>query len=451
MRLSFRLSALAAVAIAALGPAAIPAAAASAPTPAGSQLWAARFRGISGKGAAAYAAVASPDSAAVFVTGDYSHRGGAGDSGETVAYNATTGATLWRARYAAGGHNDSSFDAIAISPTGSVVFVTGETSLTPGGSRTDLTVAYNASTGAQLWAVSPAFGTGASSIAASTFGAAVYVTGGGGTVAYNATTGATLWTADTGVTGGTSDGVSPNGKTVYVTGSAGSSPSGTSMYKTAAYNAATGASRWTVPSPFQSRALAVDQDGSEIVVTGDTGHPGTSSASGATVAYSAATGAKMWDQGFTSKYGFTEPLSVAMNHTATLVFVTGFTTVKGGSVAYRTVAYDATTGTTAWARHVGSESADAPPTLAVSPLGTDVYVTGSKPNAPGAGSHYATVAYNTANGTVDWTARYPSQATSHALAITVSPDGTKAFVTGFVAGQRADVMTTVAYSTGDRP
>ena len=86
----------------------------------------------------------SPDGTKVFVTGT------SDDSDyTTVAYNAVTGAQLWAARYNGASTGERGADSVAVS--GSTVFVTGSSY---GGSTTNYdyaTVAYNAATGAQLW------------------------------------------------------------------------------------------------------------------------------------------------------------------------------------------------------------------------------------------------------------------------------------------------------------
>ena len=69
--------------------------------------------------------------------------------------------------------------------------------------------------------------------------------------------------------------------------------------------------------------------------------------------------------------------------------------------------------------------------LAVSPGGGAVFVTGTSFGAQNPPVDYATVGYNTATGARLWVSRYSGPAReSEAAALAVSPDGTKVFVTG---------------------
>lgn len=97
---------------------------------AGMRLWVARYSspGSANDGAAAVAV--SPDGSRVFVTG------GSNDNYATVAYSTATGGQLWAARYTARVKDNAS--AIAVSPDGRSVFVTG-TSYTTDGSSACLT------------------------------------------------------------------------------------------------------------------------------------------------------------------------------------------------------------------------------------------------------------------------------------------------------------------------
>jgi hypothetical protein len=156
----------------------------------GSQLWAARYTGPGHVGVA-YSVAVSPGGVRVFVTGQSAGTNGGVDYA-TVAYNAATGARLWAARYNGPTNTWSAASSVAVSPGGWSVFVTGVSEATSSG-LDYATVAYNAATGAQRWAArytGPAPGVDvANSLAVSPTTGTVYVTGTTGdayaTVAYH--------------------------------------------------------------------------------------------------------------------------------------------------------------------------------------------------------------------------------------------------------------------------
>jgi WD40 repeat protein len=175
-----------------------------------------------------------PDGSALFVGGSVRGRDGGSDFG-TVAYDAASGARIWSRRHAGRPRSHDYANALTVSPDGSTVFVTGESS---SGSSTGayVTVAYRADTGATVWSRrydGPVDGyASANAIVVAADGTRVYVTGesvGRGTagdyatVAYRARDGSKLWSARyDGRTGGwdvaLGIAVSPNGARVFVTG-----------------------------------------------------------------------------------------------------------------------------------------------------------------------------------------------------------------------------------------
>ena len=143
----------------------------------------------------------------------------------TVAYSAATGARLWVARYNGPANGNDAASSVAVSPGGSRVFVTGASQGTRSGPDY-ATVAYSAATGARLWVArynGPANGDDAArSVAVSPSGSAVYVTGssypGSTTLAYRAATGTQLWLARHNDMLLAAVAVSPGGSRIYVTG-----------------------------------------------------------------------------------------------------------------------------------------------------------------------------------------------------------------------------------------
>ncbi len=438
-----------------------------APGPA-AQLWVARYNGPGNINDLANSVAVSPAGGTVFVTGASGGSSLKYDYG-TVAYDAATGAQLWGARYngPANGSNDA--HALAVSPSGGTVFVTGDSTGTT--SLQDYaTVAYNAATGARLWVArynGPGNGNdGASSVAVSPGGGKVFVTGAStgttsgsdyATVAYNAATGARLWVARYNGPGNGNDGaravaVSPTGGTVYVTGYDTGKTSG-SDYATVAYNAATGARLWVARynrpgNGSAASSMAVSPGGGKVFVTGaSTG--ATSSSDYATVAYNAATGARLWVARYNGpRNSIDAATSVAVSPAVGTVFVTGYSWGTTSGSDYATVAYNAATGARLWvARYNGpGNSDDIAYALAVSPAGETVYVTGGD-TGTGGSDDYATTAYDATTGAPLWVARYNGPVGQNgANALAVSPHSGTVYVTGQSLGTNSGYdYATVAY------
>lgn len=407
----------------------------------GDQLWAASYPGSGAGEDTATTVVPSPDGTRIFVTG-YSYGSGTSLDYVTVAYDSATGSQLWAANYDGPGHLFDYAYAIAVSPDGTRVFVTGGSYASWTGERADYaTIAYDAANGATLW-TARYNGPGnsddvASAIALSPDGTRVFVTGrseGAGThydyatLAYDAASGATLWAARYGTPGGydqaTALGVGPGGSRVFVTGLVGSSDND---YATLAYDAVSGATLWVsrYNSPGNgfdgARALVVDPDGTRVFVTGG------SHDDYATIAYDTSSGGKLWEARTSGPGGgrSATPNAIAVSPDGGRVFVTGWSAYD-----YVTVAYDTSNGASLWESRYGSAaSADQPTAVAVSPDGAWVFVAG------GSDSDHATVSYDASTGAQNWEARYTDPtnrrsqwAAPHGLA--VSPDGDRVFVTG---------------------
>jgi WD40 repeat protein len=394
-----------------------------------------------------------------------------------TAAGAVPGARLWIARHVW----DLDWDdarALAVSPDGTRLFVTGFVTKGVGGYGSIGTVAYDAATGDELWASLydiPGRGGGGEDIEVSPDGARVFVTGyiGGAhgydfaTVAYDTSTGAELWTRRfDGMDGddvARAVGVSPDGSSVFVTGRSLRASDGDSQYVTLSYDASTGVKRWTrryhAPgaddAPGRTGAAAEDlevsADGSAVFVTGSSFEGVSSKRDYATLAYATATGAEFW----TSRYdgpGHRGDVAsdLAVSPDGSTVFVTGRS--PSGTrrrVDYATVSLDAATGAERWAsRYDGPDnglahSGDEARALVVSPDGSSVFVTGASVGAT-TDEHYATVAYDAGSGAQRWVARCCGSSYADASGIAVSPDGSQVFVTGTTGTW---IYTTVAYGT----
>ncbi len=443
-----------------------------APAVPGAQLWVRRYNGPGnnlGNDDVARSVAVSPDGTTVYVTG-YS-QGTISDEYATIAYNTATGARLWVSRYNDPSNYGAEANSVAVSPDGDTVFVTGSDNAASNG-EDYVTVAYNAATGAQLW-VSRYDGAAhgndyASEVAVSPGGSTVYVTGWSigtssiyyydwATVAYNPATGAQLWVRRSssayGTSGASALAVSPGGGTVFVTGFRHGATSDDD-YVTIAYNAATGATQWVRRyngpgnSVDQAYAVAVSPGGGTVYITGAS--IGSAGAwDDATIAYSAATGATRWLRRYSSSYGTSQGHALAVSPGGGTVYVTGFSVGGASEEDYRTVAYNAVTGARRWARRYNGpgNGTDEASSVAVSPGGTTVYVTGYSPGAT-SGDDYATVAYNAATGATRWVQRYGSGGgASQASAVAVSPTTGTVFITGYSTSLTSgEDYLTIAYS-----
>ncbi len=434
----------------------------------GTQLWMKLYANHGNGGA--LSATVSPNGSTVFVTGYTTTARGAEDD-TTVAYNSVTGAQRWAKSYGGPGGTDRAL-SVAVSPNGKAVFVTGYSFRAVSGVDY-ATIAYNATSGAQLWVKRYDDGLGnqgdseAAEVAVSPNGSTVFVTGTSlsatkgndyATIAYNAATGAQRWAARyNGASGGNyahALAVSPNGKTVFATGSS-IGAHNSYDYATVAYNAVTGAQRWAkryngARNGGVSRganAVVVNPNGSTVFVTGSS--IGTNDRYDyATVAYNAATGAQRWAKRYDSPgSGDGQAYSAAVSPSGATVFVTGYTDTSSTSAGYdyATVAYNAATGAQRWAaRYNGPGNfTDEAFQVAVAPGGGAVYVTGESASASFDAWGWATVAYNAATGSRLWIRRYDGAGGARAYSVAVSRTTGTVFVTGY-SGASGDYAT-IAY------
>jgi hypothetical protein len=424
----------------------------------------------------------SPDGSRVYVTGvslkdNY-------EVSETVASDAATGATVWIARY--DGYRSQGFAgarALAVGPGGARIFVTG-TDVGPSGTTDFVTIAYDAVTGVQLW-LDRFNGPGNAddmpqAIAVSPDGTRVFVTGSSrgpstgndyATVGYDTVTGRQSWVRRNFYPGNGSDEpagltVSPDSSTVFITGSSESPPSYSSDYLTVALAANTGSVRWlqrfnwTSGGTDRASAIAVSPDGSRVFVTGYSNGINTSS-DYATIAYAASTGDKIWLRRYNAT-GDEIGLALAASPDGSRVFVTGMSPTvnrtRGTDYAYATVAYGAADGTPLWVqRYNGPGSAgyswdDRPYAVGVSPDSSKVFVTGYT-SRDATNVDFATLAYAADSGARLWLRTFssPTSTRDESVALAVGPGGSRIFVagtaTGFSGAPGKSDYATVAYST----
>ena len=135
------------------------------------------------------------------------------------------------------------------------------------------------------------------------------------------------------------------------------------------------------------------------------------------------------------------------------MYVTGSSESPGVLHDYATVAYDAATGGQAWVRRYDgpAHGDDWTTSIAVSPDGADVFVTGYSPGV-GTSLDYATAAYDAATGYELWLRRYDGivHGNDWAWVVAASPADSRVFVTGHSKGAGAwndQDYVTIAYAT----
>ena len=366
----------------------------------------------------------------------------------TVAYDQRTGAKLW-ARRTSGGTDE--LHAIAVSPSGSMLYVTGTREM-PVTDEDVFTIAYDAATGTTRWSARYNQSRGGESledfgdaIAVSPDGSKVFVAGSSGgpfalLVAYNAETGARLWARSLQRSSWFfALAASPDSSRVYTTGGV-DTPTQFSNDLTMAFNASNGSTLWSrqyngpAGGEDGGNLIAVSPDGSRLYVSGASsklGEPGWTAGflDWATIAYRANTGTRLWAK----RYESGVPLSIAVAPAGDNVYVYGSSDQPGSAV----VAYAASSGAIRWI----ARSTMGWGRAALSPDGTNLYVT--RRSVAG----YVTTAYSESGGLL-WTTRALA-ISEETIAVGVSPDGHEVFVTGsvFVAGSTSPFqILTAAYA-----
>ena len=294
----------------------------------------------------------------------------------------------------------------------------------------------------------------ASATVTSPDGLTVYVTGNStfgskktqyATVAYDAATGAELWNVEA-VDSNYGDtalaiAISPDGSTLVVTGF------GYHGAFTVAYDAQTGTELWSESNPDQGYpfGVAISADGSVVAVVGSGGYI----SSIMTVGYDLASGTLLWtasiqDGGFEPTLGE----AIVASPDGHNFFSTGFA-YNGNSYEYITESIVAATGKKAWSARYNSPNSgeDEALAIAVSPDGSRVFVTGcGEGNGCGYGSSYATVAYDAHSGQTLWIRTYKDGAhNATPTAVRVTPDSSTVVVTGTVGGSNGENYGTIAY------
>lgn len=381
----------------------VPAAAAGSSTPV--RAWATSYR-VPFDIAQANASVLTLDGSRLFVTGTFYTPTSDWDI-VTVAFNTRNGARLWTARFNGSGNGFDHPNAIAVSPDGSRVYVTGYAQ-----TATDdvgVTLAYGAVGGATAWTKLSSNVLG-SSIAVGPSGARVYVAGNGFITALTRAAGATVWTS----TGGAWTSIVPSrdGSTLYATGR--------NDCTTAALRTGTGAPRTTKADANGCLYLVLDPAGNDLHALGYTFLP--SGYESVVISMDAQSGAIGWTTHRTGIW----PRAIGTDPGGQKVFVTGTAGSEcdgPGCGPFVTSAYEAGTGSEMWS---GSGPNDGYAiSQVVSPDGREVYATGTTLG------DLTTIARDTGTGAKLWVVRYgASTAEDVPVGIAVAADGGRIYVTG---------------------
>ncbi|MHB1875347.1 MAG: outer membrane protein assembly factor BamB family protein [Streptosporangiaceae bacterium] len=211
-------------------------------------------------------------------------------------------------------------------------------------------------------------------------------------VAYSAATGKPLWQRSAGIAPGLPGRaalvITPDGRTVVVAATSHAAHDKPRSYLTIGYNAASGAQRWARAYGGSRQnssvaALGLSPSGRTIYVTGLSQNPPANITVFATIAYNAVTGATAWAR--------IDRAAPAPNQAGIAVGRSGMVYLIGTLVA--TVAYSPA-GRQVWSRRVGSRSSmtTVASSVVVSPASGDVYVTGFTGGQSTRSENYLTVA-----------------------------------------------------------
>jgi DNA-binding beta-propeller fold protein YncE len=234
--------------------------------------------------------------------------------------------------------------------------------------------------------------------------------------------------------------VSPDGQTVFSVGRTWEEADQSLSWRTIAYNAASGAERWTAVFDGGKKswdwpgAMAVSPDGSTVYVAGTAGNDLYIDGDYAIVAYDTAEGDVRWETVYDHNTGGIEEVhGIELSPDGTRVYVTGENGTEHAP-DYVTIAVDTDSGDVAWAREykVKENGLDLGVSVAVGEALGDgarhvVYVTGASTAAT---MDHATIAYDH-DGEQLWVTRHQGPlGEDNGLYNALSPDGSTLYVTG---------------------
>lgn len=244
--------------------------------------------------------------------------------------------------------------------------------------------------------------------------------------------------------------VSPDGSSIFVVGTAFGDGADRSFVVTS-YQSASGAFRWarqvgtTILDASVTGDVGVSPDGTTVFVAGMV------DGSIRTVALDSETGAESWVRNHAGSFGYGD-VHLAVSPDGGHVYVAGPGFRSAWLEDYHTLAYDSATGALGWEAWHGelSDWIDLPSDITVSPDGSRVYVTG-RLGTNRQGGNYGTVAYRSLDGVQVWEREFdgpPGISNDQACCVEASPDGTTVYVTGVAYWSKTanPMYTTIAYS-----
>lgn len=364
--------------------------------------------------------VADPDGDLVYITSaDYGEVGSCPGQATTVAVDQSSGALAWVERESTPTQGCIAIRTTAIDPTGELLVLVG-TAEGNGGKSYQVAIARDASSGELLWRAEHTSASGET----------------GSAVAFSA-----------------------GGERVYVAGSVFDlDPYGfpkNSAWAIRGFETATGektlATTWNAPLPNANTSamnppadMAVSPDGARVYLAGGVEHVPGRFFDITAVALDTATGQQQWMY----RYDGPRPKSsfdsvwyngaLAMSEDGSKLAIAGYSTHLLGvnlQLDLVTVMVNTADGAGVWAtRYTAENETNWVPSVALSPDADTVYVASPSRYAvqwelP---ARYTTLAYNAADGSVAWTARY-SEGHSFAMGSTLTPDGKRFVVTGMTA------------------
>jgi len=430
------------------------------------------------------AIIASPAGDRVYITGAIYDDEAASDFG-TIAYDASTGATIWLERHDGPSHQGDGATAIALSPAADVVYVTGVETIARGTETVGdfATVAYDAATGTRRWVArfaGPAGGDDrARGIAVSPDGRRVYVAGisdsAGGDrdtalLAYDAATGEEVWAIRFAGPSGHDDtltriAIAPDGSQIYLAGEQDSDPSqdppALSRYAVSAYAAKDGEELWRAAYdgglPGRNIAKGIVADEVSVFVTGESYGP-DGGYDFATASFAATDGELRWSRRYSGDAAASDDArAIALNPAGDRLFVAGRATVVEEELPqgirqtgsdFAVLAYDPASGSLLWESGYGlpQQRWELPTAMTTSPDGSRVYVTGmgAREYAPenvnnqcaNCPSAFITVAFDASNGARAWAGRFRPTAEELDAGVPsgIAAAGGRVFITGTFGG-----------------